>query len=33
MKLTDDMNLGCMSSAEKDQDIVNNQVAWMQIIY
>lgn len=33
MKFTDDTNLGSMSSAEKDQDGVNNQMAWMQVIY
>lgn len=33
MKCTDDTNSGSISSAEKEQDVVNNQVAWMQVIY
>lgn len=33
MKCTDDTNLGGISSDEKDQDIINNQVTWMEVIY
>lgn len=33
MKFTDDTNSGSISSAKKEQDVVNNQVAWMQVIY